>query len=363
MKIKRLLKIAILIAVFFVGVVFPIKGQAEGLPFSVRPLEPSTQRDNTETFFDLILAPNKSTALQVDLINNTDKPIKVKVAMTQAQTSDSGIVDYKLPQKRDESLKSDIADYFKGPKQVVIPAKQTYRYTGTLTMPAIKLPGIIAGGLTFTPVETTDSAQKKQGLSVKNQYNYEIATIARNVNQSWLPILKIGKATITQHSYQNTITLPMQNPAPTFLNQLEITTNAINLLTGKTYIRTNSDMQMAPNSHFFYRLELPAKVETGKYKVQTVAYFVKNSNGKYQDANGTHYQYKETSTTTLTLSAQKAQKLQQKLKKAKGGTPWFIYAIWIVIVLLVLILLVFIIFIILLMKKRKEKKEKDDENK
>lgn len=84
----------------------------------------------------------------------------------------------------------------------------------------------------------------------------------------------------------------------------------------------------------------------------TKAYYVKDPNGKYVAADGTHYQYGSRQKSAVTLTAAKARQLNRKIQQAKGGTPWFVYAVFGVIALLVLVI---IVLVVVLIKKRHKK--------
>ncbi|MGF2942219.1 WxL protein peptidoglycan domain-containing protein [Enterococcus xiangfangensis] len=352
MRLKRPSVLTLVLGILLIALMVPVKVQAASLPFSIRPVIPQAQRDTSESFFDVVVAPSESTELQAQLVNNTDQQIQIQVKVNTAQTSDNGIVVYGAKEQKDTAQYS-LTDYLKGPDKITIPAKGTYLYTAQLTMPTNQLPGVMAGALTFSPSNQTDTTEDKSGLSVVNQYNYEIAVITRNVNQTWQPELKIGQAKIQQHEYQNTLAVPLQNISATFLNQLHVKTQAINLTTGKKYQRTADSIQMAPNSQFDYRLELPSAT-AGKYRVTTNAYYVKSSTGEYKDSAGETYKYKLSQESTLIVSPEKAKKLNKKSDQAKGGRPWMIYAIIAGFALLILIII--LLLILLLRKNRKTKK-------
>ncbi|MFD1393937.1 WxL protein peptidoglycan domain-containing protein [Lacticaseibacillus jixianensis] len=347
MKRSRLFILSALAASLLMALVIPMKVQADGLPFSVSPVQSKLQRDPKESYYDVVVGAGKSTPLQTKLVNSTNKPVKVNVTVTAAQTNDNGAVDYSLSQKRDATLRHDLADALQGPKTVTLPAKATVTYTATLHMPAVD--GLMVGALTFSPADQGGTKTKQGQLSIVNKFQYQIAVITRNTNRTWQPKLRLQQAQIRQDQYRNTIAVPVHNPSGTFLNQLRIEASATNQASGKHYQRTQKDMQMAPNSHFYYRLALPQNAQAGKYEVTTKAYYVKDPSGKYVAADGTHYQYARTQKSAATLTAAKARQLNRKIQQAKGGTPWFVYAIFGVIGVLVLII---IALVVVLVKKR-----------
>ena len=350
MKKIRLLLFSTAAVLLLILLMIPAKVQADGLPFSVSPVMPSVQRQRSENYFDVLVKNGKSVKLQVRLTNRTTHALKVDVHINAGQTSDNGTVDYSLKQTKDATLGSDIADLLIGPKSVTIPAKHTGTYTAVLSMPERGVAGLVSGGLIFSPAtDKTDNAQS--GIAIRNRYQYIVAVVARSKNQIWQPKLRIQRAQIRQDRYQNTLAIPLHNVSATFLNQLRVQCTVVNLTTGKKLHRTTSSMQMAPNSHFFFRMHLPTKRPAGTYRVQTTAYFVQTPTGRFLAGDGKHYQYRQEKTSTVRLSATRAKQLNSRIKQAKGGTPWFIY---VVIIGFALLLVVIVLLVAILLKRRRK---------
>lgn len=349
---KNLMKTVLVggLALLFVGMM-PVKVKAAGLPFSVAPQTPSTQRIKSEGYFDVVVGAGKSTPLQVNLQNHAAHAIKVNVAINVAQTNDNGQVDYTLPQKKDATLTTDFSSLVKGKKQIQIPAKSTYHYVARLTMPTHALTGVVAGGLVFTPATTHQNTGS--GLTIHNRYTYSIAVVARQQNKTWAPKLTIAPVTVQQQAARVTLAVPLHNVASTYLNQLRVESQATNLTTGKVVKRTVSDRQMAPNSHFYYQLALPKKVVAGKYQVTTHAYYVKDQQGTYAASDGQHYRYQQQRTSQVKISQKQADRMNQRTKERQGGTPWFVYAV--IIGFVVLVLIIAGLIFLLVHRKRSER--------
>lgn len=346
---KRLV-LVFLGAVLMLLVLFPSQANAADVPFSVQPLESAAQRDQSESFFDVVVAPKQTTALKVRLKNATSHTVKVHATVHEAQTSDNGQVDYDLPQTKDRTLKYSLSQYLKGPSTVTVAAHRSATYRATLTMPSQQTNGLVAGALIFTPVSST-STTKQNKLVIKNKYNYVIAVIARSQNRTWQPRLTIGQAKVQQAQSQNSLAVPLNNVSATFLNALRVETQAINLSTHKSFQRSTGNMQMAPNSHFFYHVGLPQKVRAGRYHVTTTAYYVRDRQGQFIDKQGHRYQYRQVRTSIVTITAKQANQLRHKLTQTKGGLPWWLYALGIGFVILALIS---IGLLIILLKRRRQ---------
>lgn len=349
---KRFLESLVAFVMMTMLMIIPVTVHAASSGFSVQPITSKAQRDKSESYFDVIVKPNQSTDLKVKLVNRTKQAIQVKVAVHSGETNDNGMVDYSGLQKKDNTLRYDLSQYLKGPKKVTVPANSQQIYTAKLTMPENQLPGLMAGGFTFSPMNYSTATKKSAKLSITNRFSYGIAVVTRNQDRTWQPQLKIGQATVTQQQAKNAIAVPMHNVKATFLNQLKVNVTATNKRTHKVYKRAADAMQMAPNSHFTYQVKLPNNVAAGRYLVSTTAYYVKDQTGQYTDSTGTHYKYKLTSASDVVVTAKQSKDLQQRAKQARGGTPWFIYAI---IALVVVLLIIIGTLVTLLIKKRSKK--------
>lgn len=336
-----------------VAVIVPTKVQAAGLPFSVQTVTPKTQRQTGASYYDVVVPAGKQEQLQADLTNTTDKPVTVGVKANTAQTNSNGQVDYTMAATKTGMPTHRIADYLKGPAKVTIPAKGKVRYTMTLTMPVTPLPGLVAGGIVFSPEQSSGKKQSVgKGFSVKSEFNYVVAVVARNVKQTWEPQLVLGTTRVKQETSRNELVTTVKNTSATFLNQLRLEVHAKNKTTGKTYSRKVSDMQMAPDSQFGFAVPLPDDVAAGKYAVDVMAYYVKDDKGQYTDADGTHYRYRMTDDSTVTLTKQQVRELKQAQRAARGGTPWFVYAIIGAFALLIVVIVTLVIVLLKLKKKR-----------
>ncbi len=319
--------------------------QASGLAFQVVPITPANQRPQAKGYFDFIASAGSETILKIKLKNVTNKSVQVNINPASMQTSNNGVLDYSMSQKKDQTLAYDVAKLIKGDKSIVIPANSSVIYTAKLEMPAQKYNGIIAGGLVLTSPSAPVKTQKGQ-IGITNRFSYAVPVIARNENKTWLPMLQLTTSKILQVDYRNQLQIRVNNPSPTFVNQLRIEQVATNLATKKVYRKTTSNLQMAPNSHFYYRLALPEKVPAGTYQVKTTAYYVKNQQGDYLAGNQQHYQYRQQATNQVVLTKQQARKLNREITKAKsGGYRWLIYAIIAGVTLLILIIIGLLIYI------------------
>ncbi|MFH7315758.1 DUF916 and DUF3324 domain-containing protein [Weissella cibaria] len=315
---------------------------------NVTPVQAASQRDKSESFFNLVLQPNQSENLSVKLQNTTKKDMVVDAQAAPASTSNSGIVQYDNQAKLDPSLVYNVNKLVQAPDKITIPAGQTVTYTAKLTMPGATLPGMVSGALIFEP-ETGEKATTGQGsMGIVNKFQYTVGILARNENRTWEPDLTFAGVATKNEAGTTNIAIKMRNTTSTYLNQLAV--EATVTKDGKTYARKQRDMQMAPNSNFSYLVPLKENATAGKYTMKTTAYYVKDSAGQYQDGTGQRYRYKKTYTNDVTLTSQQAKKLNADIKQAAGGVPTSIIAG--ISAIVVLVAAVFGM-IFLMMKRRK----------
>lgn len=341
-------KVVLLAALLGTLALFPAQVHAADANLKVTPVQAPSQRDKAESFFDLVLQPGQSETLNVQLQNPTKKDMVVDATVAPASTSDSGSVQYTNKVKLDPSLTVNVKDLVQAPKKVTVPAGQTITYSAKLTMPTTSLTGMTAGAIIFAPEDSTKSSAG-EGMGIINKFQYAVAVLARNENNTWDPALTIDGATTKNQAGVTNIAVHLRNTAATYLNQLSVETTVSR--NGKTYSRSQSDMQMAPNSDFKFLVPLKDNVTAGQYTVATTAYYVKDAGGQYQDAKGQHYKFKATYDSKVDVTAKKAQALNTALKQTKGGMPTVIkVGIAAIVILAVLV----IVMIFVMMKRRKK---------
>ena len=332
----------ILFALLFLFGFKPVAAADIGL--GVQPVLPENQRDACSSYFDFIAAPNVATTLTVNLSNDSDAAITVDAVVVPAETSSNGAVSYVLDTKTTFPTNANLAKFADKAKQTMeLPANSVTPYTVTLTMPAENLSGLVAGGIIFKPQNQNNT--ESSGISVKSEYQYVISVVARNVDQTWQPELKITAADVEQVSYSNLLNVTMANPSSTFLNQLHVEETVTRKGTDETYKKTSSDMQMAPNTTFKYGVDLPDNLKAGVYAVKLTAFYVKDDAGKFTATDGQKYRYAVDYAKDVTLTAEKARTLTKKIAAVtKKTTNKIIYGVAAGVIVLVLIVIFLIIF-------------------
>ncbi|WP_165964748.1 DUF916 and DUF3324 domain-containing protein [Periweissella cryptocerci] len=329
---KILLAIAATIAMFIGATTI---GHASALPFSVNPILPKNQVNSLHTYFDLKVKPGSTQTLKVVLVNETKKAVQVKPIINAAKTNVNGVVDYTAPSlKLDGSAPADMANILKTTRSVKIPAKSKTTVTFKLQVPQKKFKGVLAGGITFKPVEGKQTNAAK-GMSIINRYAYVVGIVLRESNQPVKPVMKLTKVQPAQINYRNVISSALVNKTATYLNQVKVITKVTKQGNQKVlYSAKKAGMQIAPNSQFNFPTQLNGKdLVAGKYRMD-----LKLISG----LSTWHFK------RDFTINGAKARALNRKDVTIKHNYTW-----WFIVAGVVLLLLV--IFFIYLRMKKKEK--------
>ncbi|MGX7125220.1 DUF916 and DUF3324 domain-containing protein [Enterococcus viikkiensis] len=283
---KRVCQCGIVSCLFLFMCLVGDKSAAAEFHFSVLPQIPENQRDTTNSYFDVLLQPDQRQDLSVLLRNETDKPVVVEVGVASATTNSNGVVEYSQNAiKKDVSLLYDLKELVKAPSEVTIPPHADIKYALTVHMPNMTFSGILAGGLTFKEKrsEATDSQRFNQkGLAIKNEYSYAVALLLRQREEELAPDLKLLTASAGQVNARNVIQANLQNPKASYLNQLVCRTRITKLNSKKkTYVNTQANLQMAPNSNFNLTIPIEEALDSGKYVIQVEAYGNKTKRGSF----------------------------------------------------------------------------------
>lgn len=331
--------------------------------FSVETVQPATQIDKSKTYFDMQVEPGVAQDLVIHLRNDTDNDVEIAPEIASATTNTNGVVEYsKNKIKKDSSLKYDLSDIVKTEKTIVIPKKGNYDLHLTVTPPYETFDGVIAGGITLEEkrYETEETETDSQGLAIKNYYSYVVGIVLHSNQTLVTPDLIFKKAYPSQENARNVIMNELQNPMPTYINNVKIIGEVTHLKDKETAFTVEQDnMQIAPNTLFSFPIGAEGrKLKPGKHESHLVVYANRTKEGPFEygkdeDGHPIHYQNKWEFSQEFTISKEKAKTYNKKDVTIKED-----YTMWYVVGGLLLIILALIIWII--WQNRKEKHVKED---
>jgi len=260
--IKGLLLCAAVCAIFLTG--NSIKAEAfqnNSLDYSVRPIMPESQRNDTQAYFDLLMNPGEEQTLQIEVVNHAEEDKTINVSVATASTNGGGNVDYgvRANVEADDTLLYKIDDLVSTQGRIVVPAKETYTVQLKVMMPSASFDGILAGGINFKEVSNGEDAEIDQegGVAIQNEYSYVIALLLRVNDQEVLPDLQLNQVYAAQRNWMNIISANVQNFKSAYVTNMNISAQVRRQ--GETdvlYELDKKDMEMAPNSNFNYAIPL-----------------------------------------------------------------------------------------------------------
>ncbi|PQC31517.1 cell surface protein [Enterococcus mundtii] len=353
--------------------------QANEFQFSMTPVLPENQAEEV-SYFDLLMTPGQKQTIHVLLDNSTDKVVTVEANVASATTNINGVVEYSPSENEiDKTLKYDLADHVKMPKEVALQPNSQTDVAIEVTMPSETFDGVIAGGLTFKQKssETDTSSTDKKGVSLKNEFSYVEALLLQQTKTKVAPSLTLNHVAPSQVNARNVINANLQNSEMGYLNQMKVDATVTNVDDpSMTFTSVKEMMQMAPNTNFDYPIAIsnqgmldsgnPSQpMKAGTYHLVMDVYGQKDPSGEYvqteKDAEGkdtdVHYAYKWHFEKDFTISAEKAKELNAKDVTIEKSNTWLYFLIGGIL----LALLAFILFFILW--KRRKKNEEDEEDK
>lgn len=331
MKAKQLT--LVLVAATFGVLTISSHAHAEGVhdDYTVTIQTPKTQapRSAQNGYFDLVLQPNQTQELALNVTNNTDHEIVIDMGKGTAGTTDNGSVAYTTtdwPADRFVGLSHRLGDAIKlSQNKLTLAAKASALAKATVTMPNEPVTGTLAGGISFTEENQhhSTSGSDAKGMKLNNTFKYDFAVLVQNNLDVVTPNVQVKSVVAQTTASQTAFTVNVANSAPTFANTVLIKADVTGP-NGKHYKRQQDMMQFAPNSQLTWQIWTEGeRVPAGEYKADVQVYYGKNSQGKYADVNGAKYLYHTEKQQTFTVTRAKAKKLAQndKLAQMKHAVP------------------------------------------
>lgn len=270
--LKIIIRFVLLIMPFFgSNIVF---GE-ETLNFHVKPEFPQSQIEGSASYFDLNLNPGETETLVLELQNDKNEAIKVRITPHTAFTNVNGVVEYgKNAVEADPTLIHSLDGLIDPIEPIKLKAKESIKIELKLNMPQKSFEGILAGGLRIEEMkEEQKETDNGEGLAIKNEFSYVIGILVSNSRSTVKPALELLDVFADQVNYRNVFSATLQNFTPTFLNRLEVEATIQREGKDDVLYKTNQNgMQMAPNSNFNFPISLDgARFQSGDYVLKMKA--------------------------------------------------------------------------------------------
>lgn len=272
---KQVLKSGFILLLFvLINLHFSIHTQANQVGFSVDPIFPSNQIDKESGYFHIQLKPGNKQQLNVEVKNYTDKEIFLKTGVSSATTNINGVVDYtKTTNIVDDSLPVDLSEHVTLDEKIQLAPHETKRMPIFVSMTSEYIPGVIASGISFEEIDSSDKKVLTKDTTVNNHFSYVLALIMQQ--QPTLdaqPEINLKKVEATDINTKTSITGFIRNVSSVYLNQVSVQTTITKKNESHPFLTYKKEnMQMAPNSVFEFPTFLKGKkLESGKYTYKAV---------------------------------------------------------------------------------------------
>lgn len=325
--------------------------QAKGADFMVKAIPNQAQYHKEVSYFDLKLAPNQQTTLQVKVSNLAEKELRLLAEPNTGYTVDAGneAYDKELPGKALSTAPYQLNDLLGGTQQVTIPARQSKVLSFPVTMPANPFDGVLEGALYFFKLnDTEEQATNQDGFHIKNRYAIALGLVIRSSQgQMVSPNLRLNHITVgttASDTFSPAVKVNLENTQANWAHGLRINSKVTRKGDDKVLYRTKKEkVNMAANSNFDYAITTNHEpLSAGKYHLRLVARLD---------------QKKWVFNRNFTITAKQAKKVnaKAKLKKEKKFNWW-----WLLLLLLLLILIIYGVY--RLGKSKGQKQQAQSEN-
>ena len=242
-----------------------------GVGFYVKAVLPENQVNMEETYFDLKMNPGQEQDLKVQLINDGDEDIDLHVRTVSASTNINGVIDYKTPGVRDETLKipfSEISETTDEP--ISLPAGTVKEVSIKVTMPEDSFDGVILGGIVVEKIDDeqtlAEEGQAASMLTIKNAYSYVIGVVLRETDAVVTPDFEALSAQPELVAYYPGVSLGIRNREAAVAKNINMKVSVYPNSSGDAIIQTErNDVDMAPNSVMNFALMWDGKIKDGSY--------------------------------------------------------------------------------------------------
>lgn len=234
--------------------------------FYVKALFPDNQREEINTYYDLVVEPNRTQEVQLAIVNNTKNFKQFSVTIENCFTNDDLSIGYGNLKKYDPTLKVKLTDLVTVLATAKMEPHQTKHLAFTIKTPEKPFKGIVLGGIRVT--EASEEQQASGGVT--NLFSYVLPIKMRMNKEPAKQELVFKEILVKKNKYATELRASLQNPQPTLLSDLTLTTKVFEGKEQKTLVeKTVKNRQVAPNSSFYPKIDLAEKtLQPGKYRVE-----------------------------------------------------------------------------------------------
>ena len=265
-RVRIVYSLMVLVCLYFIGI-NEVKAEEndEALGFTYENILPKNQiGDNS--YFELKVKPGYQQTLITKVTNQTDAEKTIKISVSDATTSSTGIINY--GPSKEKLLGEDVlllTDMIEAPNQIKLKAYETKEIEMKLTVPKEEFDGLVLGGVQLKEVTSEDNEESIEGVGLQNKYVYLYSISLKENDTKIEPDIVISEAYFEEIAY-----LSIDNPKQMIVDNMTIET----LLMGEDSDKVlkefrEENYRMAPNSKLTMPLEGTEELASGLYRTKT----------------------------------------------------------------------------------------------
>lgn len=339
------LALAVMLLAAFPATALAAEGGEGGIGFYVQAVIPDNQRDAQLTYFDLKMEPGQTQELEIEIVNEQDEDITVSLGAISASTNPYGVIDYKTPDVRDETLNipfSEIATL--RDDTITVPAGGRVVTTVAVAMPPELYNGVVLGGIVITKEGGTPQ-EVAGGTVINNLYSYVIGVMLTETDTPVQPDFELFNVQADAVNYEQAVVHYIRNTQAAIVKDMELDVEVYR--DGETEPVAHvqkTDVDMAPNSVMELAASLAGTTpeEPGSLAAGNYTSVVKLRYG------GESWEF----TQKFVVGGPEAERINNEAIPGTGTAafPWHI----VIIAAFVFMALVILLLVVLLLKRRKQ---------
>lgn len=330
-----------------------------GIGFYVRAVIPENQIDDSLSYFDLRMEPGQKQTLEIEIINEGDTTLDLSLDAISASTNRNGVIDYKTPDIRDESLEHPFAGLTALEEETVQVAPNSTRTVRfTVDMPQAGYDGVILGGILLTkegdetPSTVVTGEGSGGGAAIQNIYSYVIGVKLTETDAPVAPDFELVSAEAGVVNYDAAVVHGIRNKEAAIVKGMTLDVEVYRDGETEPVARyQKDDVDMAPNSLMELGVTLGQNAGgTGGDGTLEPGDYTSHVTLEYE---GETWSFTKTFRVGREVADEvNGQTVPTTVPEQTGGFP-----LWIIL-LVAGLLLVIILLLVLLLRRRKEDEEK-----
>lgn len=269
--------IAVLLSILLItGIGVTISAEDKKMPYTISTVLPDNQIDKKKSYFDLLIESGKEQKLILNLQNNTDHEINIRIIPQNGTTTSTGNINYTgVGQLLENELPYTFTDICSPAQDIRLIANESKDVRFFLTIPEQGFQGVLLGGFQIyelTADENEDTGTKNGSINIKNRFEYIIGVMLRETMAAVSPDFRLEKIEPAVWNSRFALAAELELPASVIVQNFYMDGEVISKKTGDiVYGFEKKSFSMAPNSIYRFLENIsPDKLPVGDYTMKLV---------------------------------------------------------------------------------------------